>query len=118
MQEHIGKIRAFLDEKKHDKFTGGIKLVLNEGNPVHLSISDAPDFSIPPVDEVFDLDQKLAVVTDPGFSGSLFLMMERGDITKCGFHQTIQGRQLAEFLGGRRPSGPQKRPVIAVRGRG
>jgi hypothetical protein len=114
MQEYIGRIRAFIDVQMRKKFTGGIKLGFGGGNLNYLSFSDTPDFDIPSVNLDFSLDEKLSMATNTLFSGSLFLVLDRGNITKCGYHQALQGRQLSEFLGGYKSAASTGRRV-AVR---
>jgi hypothetical protein len=116
MQEHTGSVRSFIDVQRRNKFTGGIKIGFSEGNPNYLSFSDSPDFDIPSIPPDFKLDEKLSMVTNNLFSGSLFLVLDQGNITKCGYHQTLQGRRLSEFLIGCKAAPTAERRIV-VRGK-
>ena len=120
MQEHIGKIKAFLDDKKAEMFTGGIKMNFEEGKPATLWISDVPNFEEKPVKESFDLDKELRRATSSAFSGNLFFLFVDGRIEHFYTIETKQGRKLLEWLDTyaprtRAPASHERRTVIAVR---
>jgi hypothetical protein len=118
MQEHVGKIKAFLEDYQLKSFTGGIKMGFEEGKPMTFWISSVPDFKNKPVEEGFDLDKTLSMATVGTFTGSLFFLLEGGEIKHYYFNETLQGRKLLDKLDGYR--GPRchshdKRTVIAIR---
>jgi len=119
MQEHIAKIKAYLDDLRGEKFTGGIKMAFEKGMPKTFWRSSNPDFDIKPLKEGFNLDKKLTMATAGTFSGSLLFVFDDGDIKQFDYIETIQGRELLERLdnyhAGAAPRGPEKRQVITLR---
>ena len=120
MQEYAGKIKAFLDKFRQEKYSGGIKMAFEEGRPQTFWRSDVPDFKNKPIDEEFNLEKILLMATDSKFSGSLFFILEDGEIKHYYCIETLQGRKLMERLdscrtGGAAAGGNGKRTVIAIR---
>jgi hypothetical protein len=114
MQEHIGKLRTLFESYKRDEFTGGIKIAFLEGIPHTLWISSVPDFKSPALESGFNLNEKLSMAANAGFSGSLFCSLDKGEITHFYFNQTLQGRSLENFLNKFKFAAKIK-PIIAVR---
>ena len=119
MQEigYAGKIKAFLEEYRVKKYTGGIKMAFEEGRPVTFWCSDVPDFKTKPVGERFDIEETLQKATNSTFSGSLFFILEDGEIEHHYHVETIQGRKLLERLDNYRRATPHRK-VIALRKQG
>jgi hypothetical protein len=119
MQIYVGQIKSFLEDYRRKAFTGGIKMAFEEGKPMTFWISDIPDFKDKPVEEGFDLDKKLSMAASGTFTGTLFFLMEKGEIKHFYHNETIQGRRLLARLdgyrGGTAPHLPERRAVIAVR---
>jgi hypothetical protein len=118
MQEHVGKIKNFLEEYRHKAFTGGIKMGFEEGKPMTFWISSVPDFKNKPIEEGFDLEKMIKMAADGSFTGSLFFLLEDGEIKHFYYNETIQGRKLLEKLNGYRAGAspaPGKRVVVALR---
>ena len=115
--EFAGKIKAFLEEYRLKKYSGGIKMAFEEGSPKTFWCSDVPNFENNPIKEGFDLKKTLQEATDSTFSGSLFFILEDGEIKHHYRIETIQGRKLIERLDNcRRVSAPKK--AIAIRKQG
>jgi hypothetical protein len=119
MQEYAGKIKAYLDQFRQEKYSGGIKMAFEEGRPQTFWRSDVPDFKSNPTDEKFSLEKTLEMATDSKFSGSLFFVLENGEIKHYYCIETLQGRKLMERLDSLTPqrggSTGGKRTVIALR---
>jgi hypothetical protein len=98
MQEHVGKLVALFESYRNKEFTGGIKIAFLEGIPQTLWISSVPDFKSPPLEIGFNINEKLSMAASAEFSGSLFFIMDKGEITNFYFNQTVQGRGLEDFL--------------------
>jgi hypothetical protein len=98
MQDYIKSIKLYLDEKRYERFTGGIKMGFEDGTPQTFWISTNPEFKSPGIDDHFDLEAKLMMAVSGGFSGTLFFILREGKITDFYCNQTIQGRRLIEFL--------------------
>jgi hypothetical protein len=118
MQEYAGKIKAFLEEYRHEKYSGGIKMAFEEGKPITFWRSDAPDFKDKPIKAEFDLEKILQKATSNVFSGSLFFIFENGEIKHYYSIETLQGKKLLDRLENskRRASIPKR--VIAIRKQG
>ena len=112
---YAGQIKAFLEEYRLKKYSGGIKMAFEEGLPKTFWSSDVPDFKTKPIGEGFDLDRTLQNATKGTFSGSLFFILENGEITNHYHIETIQGRKLEERLANCRRA-PRK--IIAIRKQG
>jgi hypothetical protein len=118
MQEHVRKIKGFLEEYQNKAFTGGIKMGFEEGKPMTFWISSVPDFKNKPIEEGFDLEKMLKMAANGSFTGSLFFLLEGGEIKHFYYNETIQGRKLLEKLDGYRAMvsrTPEKRVVVALR---
>jgi hypothetical protein len=119
MQEHIEKIGAFFESYRKEGFTGGIKIAFAEGSPHTLWISSFPEFKSPPaLDPGFDLNEKLSMAASTEFSGSLFFILEKGEITNFYYNQTLQGKGLDAFFNKFKSvvkSAFSRKAVIAVR---
>lgn len=98
MQEYTKKIKAFLDKYRQEKYSGGIKMAFEEGRPQTFWRSDVPDFKFNPTDESFSLEKTLSMATNNNFSGSLFFILEGGEIKHYYSIETLQGRKLMERL--------------------
>ena len=119
MQEtgYAEKIKAYLEECRLQKYSGGIKMSFEEGMPKTFWCSDVPDFKDKSIEEGFDLEKVLKKATSITFSGSLFFILENGEIEHHYHMETIQGGKLLERLNNcRRASLPKK--VIAIRKQG
>jgi len=120
MQEYVGKIKAYLEDCRLKKFTGGMKMAFEKGIPKTFWKSTNPEFKINPIDDSFVIDKELAMATAGTFSGSLFFILEDGIIKNYDNTETLQGRELLEKLDNINTAvsaqrGPDKRPVLAVR---
>jgi hypothetical protein len=114
MQEHIGILESFFVSYGREEFTGGIKIAFLEGRPHTLWISSIPEFKSPILEDGFNLRDKLSMAASAGFSGSLFFILDKGEITHFYYNQTLQGRGLENFLC-KFKSVLRIRPIIAVR---
>lgn len=121
MQEHVVKIKAYLDDYRLKRFTGGIKMAFEKGIPKTFWRSTVPDFENKPIDEGFSLDTMLSMATVGTFSGSLFFLLEDGEIKHFYYVETLQGRDLLERLnnchttGVASPRSTEKRPAVVIR---
>jgi len=122
MQEHIAKIAAYLDDYRFKKFSGGIKMAFENGTPKTLWLSTIPSPECKPIGERFNLDEMLSMATARTFFGSLFFLLEDGDIKQFGYIETHQGGELIEMLNNYKatsaaaaPRSPEKRPAILAR---
>jgi hypothetical protein len=121
MREHIEKIGAFFESYRKEEFTGGIKIAFVEGSLHTIWISSFPEFKSPPAREPgFDLNKKLSMAASIEFSGSLFFILDKGEITHFYYNQTVQGKGLDVFLNKFKSvikSALNKKAVIAIRTR-
>jgi hypothetical protein len=120
MQEHVVKIKAYLDDYRRKGFTGGIKMAFEKGTPKTFWRSTNPEFEINPLKDDFSIEKMLGMATAGTFSGTLLFMFDDGDIKKFDYIETHQGRELLEILdnyhlkaGALRS--PEKRPAIVIR---
>jgi hypothetical protein len=117
MQEHVVKIKAYLEDCRLKKFTGGIKMAFEKGIPKTFWRSTFPDFQNKPIDEKFNLDKELSMATAGTFSGSLLFLLDDGNIKNFDYIETLQGRDLLDRLDNYHLTGaaPKSRPAIAIR---
>ena len=122
MQEYAGKIKAFLDKFRQEKYSGGIKMAFEEGRPQTFWRSDVPDFKSKPINDEFNLEKILLMATDSKFSGSLFFILESGKIKHYYSLETIQGHKLMERLEAAATAAQskteKKRVIMAIRASG
>jgi hypothetical protein len=119
MQEHAVKIKAYLEDCRLKKFTGGIKMAFEKGAPKTFWRATYPDFQNKPVEKDFNLDKELAAATAGTFSGSLLFLLEDGIIKNFDSIETLQGRDLLERLDNycitQPREAPKSRPALVIR---
>jgi hypothetical protein len=118
MLEYIEQIGGFFESYRTKEFTGGIKISFVEGVPHTIWISSFPEFKSPELEPGFDLNKKLAMAVGAEFSGSLFFILDKGEITRFYYNQTLQGKRLDIFLNKFKSiikSAFNRKAVIAVR---
>jgi hypothetical protein len=98
MQNYVRSIKAYFDEKRQARFTGGIKMGFEDGVPQTFWISTRPEFFNSGLEDKFDLEAKLTTAVSNGFSGTLFFVLKEGIITDFYCNETLQGRRLMDFL--------------------
>jgi len=96
-------------------------MAFENGIPKTFWLSTISSPECKPIGEGFNLDKMLSMATARTFFGSLFFLLEDGDIMQFGYIETHQGGELMELLNNYKttsmvaPRSPEKRPAIVLR---
>jgi hypothetical protein len=98
MQKSADSIIRLFDKKRHDHFTGGIKLGFEQGRPVNCSEYSNPEQSPPPVPEGFNIQEHITRACANGYYGSLLFILDDGKVTHFSYVRTWAGKGIDDLL--------------------
>jgi hypothetical protein len=108
----INNILSYLSDKERERFSGGIKMGFEKGQPSSFAETYCPDKDIKATGEDFDLKAFIRKACEDGFYGTLFVVYEDGVLTHYNRVRTIQGKVLEKVLGCQ--PAPNKKCVIKM----
>jgi hypothetical protein len=89
--ESLVRVVRYIDKRKREKFTGGIKISFDSGLLNSFSERGVIDERMLPVKQDFDLAERIKEVWQSDLSGSFFLALEDGALKGFSFVRTWNG---------------------------
>jgi hypothetical protein len=114
-EEYREKILTYLDNKKRECFTGGVKIGFEHGRPSGISENLKPDPETNLlIKNDFNIVEQINLACTGDFFGTLIFVYDCGEVTHFNRIKTIQGTVLSKMLDERTAIQPRQKSRVVV----